>query len=859
MENETNTNNIENEINDNNSEPIINPWQPEEKPFYIGLMKDIQSTTSEIMKVMSSGVAIVNNKLLTDIKKKSNKNDVYLEKLQKDWFEIAIVGLEKAGKSTFVNALIQNNLMPTRPSRCTYTSTQLMAGDEDEATVEFYTTNEFNEIFHDMLRTIEYPDADKINFDMMSLNNFTTYFKGLETTNKMLYNLCLSSLEADFRMIITGKAKIVEYLNKENLIFKGKELESEELKLFITDPVQSRAVKKINVKSTKLNDLKNCIFYDVPGFDSPTKLHEDQTIARLKSADAIILVRNLATNPSILGTELKILRKNTDDDNIPLKDKLFVFGNRIDSVNSIDDARSNITTLANDVRQNQLASKKGRVVVGSALAYLQSKKCVEGTESMEKIKAFSLPQGDGIDIIKSFLIEYYKTDRFNILKQRIISNIADFKKSFEEIIKENSEGAKIEYAEQKDNELVINLIGSSRENLKTELKSLRRNLMNEILENKYFTVKLKGMISKKFNPIKIDEIHDAITDVSQSGSNEFPVEKVNDAIRNRLQAQFRNDFTKMIIELAGEKINKINVDVLEIFLKSLAIEKAKNSNYIKLREATQKELIDILCNDNKNDEKSFTHLIERFSRCLLDILILYPLTSQGRIEKFKKTEKSLFSLALYHDVNNPTLPSIVQPMIEMVLSHRINVKKQITSVKPVDPKSQDPKTPQKIEEIDVANYNVTLDYSNSLYQKYIDTLSKTSDKKVEFNKDKYLEDLRTGINAPSTQEEVLAEINKDIDYLTILLKTSVLEAINLEEAFNATMTNNIDNLISGITNKKAGDGPLTLLESFINRHYSEIKAEEFERIAGEKALTENRKKIVGQLLEILKKIDEQKS
>ena len=64
---------------------------------------------------------------LSDI---SDKNQRFLYKLKSNEFEIAIVGLEKAGKSTFANALIENNVLPSAPERCTFTSTRLVSGSD---------------------------------------------------------------------------------------------------------------------------------------------------------------------------------------------------------------------------------------------------------------------------------------------------------------------------------------------------------------------------------------------------------------------------------------------------------------------------------------------------------------------------------------------------------------------------------------------------------------------------------------------------------------------------------------------------------------------------------------------------------
>lgn len=50
-----------------------------------------------------------------------NKATKLLDKLKNNEFEIAIVGLESSGKSTFVNAVIGNDILPSKPGRCTYT------------------------------------------------------------------------------------------------------------------------------------------------------------------------------------------------------------------------------------------------------------------------------------------------------------------------------------------------------------------------------------------------------------------------------------------------------------------------------------------------------------------------------------------------------------------------------------------------------------------------------------------------------------------------------------------------------------------------------------------------------------------
>ena len=48
-----------------------------------------------------------------------------LQRLQKKIFEIAVVGTEKAGKSSLLNAWIGFELLPSEETRCTYTATEM--------------------------------------------------------------------------------------------------------------------------------------------------------------------------------------------------------------------------------------------------------------------------------------------------------------------------------------------------------------------------------------------------------------------------------------------------------------------------------------------------------------------------------------------------------------------------------------------------------------------------------------------------------------------------------------------------------------------------------------------------------------
>ena len=106
-------------------------------------------------------VGLLNGEQLASLEEIKSKNQKYVHKLISNEFEIAIVGLEKAGKSTFANALIKSSVLPSAPERCTFTSTRLVSGG-DKATVQFYTETEFEEIFQALLEEIEFYKQDPV-------------------------------------------------------------------------------------------------------------------------------------------------------------------------------------------------------------------------------------------------------------------------------------------------------------------------------------------------------------------------------------------------------------------------------------------------------------------------------------------------------------------------------------------------------------------------------------------------------------------------------------------------------------------------------------------------------------------------
>ena len=86
---------------------------------YINKLKKQINTITQIENVGYGD--LISDDISKQLQKIKNDAIRYKRKLEKGEFEIAIVGLEKAGKSTFANAIIDNEILPRDDIRCTFT------------------------------------------------------------------------------------------------------------------------------------------------------------------------------------------------------------------------------------------------------------------------------------------------------------------------------------------------------------------------------------------------------------------------------------------------------------------------------------------------------------------------------------------------------------------------------------------------------------------------------------------------------------------------------------------------------------------------------------------------------------------
>lgn len=542
-----------------------------------------------------------------------------LERLKKREFRIAVVGLEKAGKSTFINAWLECDLLPAKAGRCTFTTTQIYSvKNESEQSLEVHARTE--EEFSNLLKELEKEGAK-------------------------------DGAKEDLRTIRSNEITLQQVIREGKCDFEFTRLEDikDKLKKYVADEKYAHAVLEARLYTNKLAQAEGIVFYDVPGLDSGLAKHVDEAQAMLSDCDAVILVQR---DPSLKEKEQEIIKfTELGDKNVTVADKLFVFLSRIDSLATPEALKTHIEEASQDwLRRAKLPPQ--RIVSGSAGAYLslnnlagEQTKLEIGDASDIKAKLQKLTgitdeetlrtTGTGIPVIKDKIFNYINTKRVDILTKRCEDSIHKIMSSSEEIYRivsknypENPEEAKLF---EENNQLVLftEWWDQKWQTIKADLqKYYQDSIANESLESSE---------SKSLAQIeKFRERYLQIVDVEMKKlreetfkkkdtiflANAFPVfaqMKANFAWREDLYS----DITKLLSSIAHQLAVELKDEALELVKYMTHLLWGSNQVKSRLIQNSEEYFLEKL-------ENSLSVLFLRFARPVAECLIRCPVNSDTR-------------------------------------------------------------------------------------------------------------------------------------------------------------------------------------------------------------------------------------
>ena len=357
--------------------------------------------------VLADKLVTLSNKTGVDIapellKKLNNERprlNRQLDRLHANRFEVAVIGLEKAGKSALLNAWLGQEILPSARERCTFTSTEIWSAQTEQdqlLQIQYYSQDEINQLqqqrsnallglLGDRERKEIQEDYDDTEKNLNAIYEFTKHTEG-------------------YSQSFIDISEISEQLQA--AVFKNR--------------AQSLAIKRIQLKTVRLRSDRDIVFHDVPGFNSGILMHAEQAIERLKHCDAIIYAKEMK-QPSITGPEKEMLViADAEDPSIRVADKVFVVLTQADALDDQIDFKDTLAKHRNywptvpERRLLPVCARSHLVEFG-----IPSEDTLRRTKSADdKGKMKKLGITDGIPVLKEAVNHYIDHERALVLEKR---------------------------------------------------------------------------------------------------------------------------------------------------------------------------------------------------------------------------------------------------------------------------------------------------------------------------------------------------------------------------------------------------------------------------------------------------------
>ncbi len=615
-------------------------WQ-EASAYYEAKLTDVlnvQRYALNLANLPQTGISEAEKEVLINEAVPAEKQ---LERLKKREFRIAVVGLEKAGKSTFVNAWLDCDLLPAKGDRCTFTTTQIFSVQSDAQqvlTVKAKSPAQFSQLKSELTLAAQTEENAK---------------KDLETISQYAITL----------------QQVIDDGNKEIPFSRLEDIKAP-LQKYVADERFAHAVDEIWLHTNKLAQAEGIVFYDVPGLDSGLAKHIEESKEMLSDCDAVIIVQMF---PSLRDAELKIIKFTEEGDrNVKVADKLFAFLSRIDSKNTAEAVKDHIALAKADwSRQANLPER--RIVSGTAGSHLvlsgvaseQTLKEVGSPEAVtQRLEGLTgvrdrdqlLKQVTGIKEIKSRVNTYINTERVGVLKKRCEASISQILSTSENIrstvskrYSDNPENAKrqeedskrisfSEWWETKWEQILAELADYYDLNIRPSDRTHRNadQLATPSKIQESFHARYLAHVEKLFLAYKEQAKRRRKLIFKQQSVIQFDSQKTNFEWREELFA----DISQMLHDISKELALELRQEATELveYISSLMW----NSPEVKLRLIEDAEAyVEAL-------DRSLSVLFLRFARPMVEALVRGPVDSEMRSSIVKRLGPDIEILDNYY-------------------------------------------------------------------------------------------------------------------------------------------------------------------------------------------------------------------
>jgi hypothetical protein len=563
-----------------------------------------------------------------------------MHRLQNGEFRIAVVGLEKAGKSTFVNAWLGSDLLPAKTARCTFTTTQI------------YSVQDQNE---QRLETLPKTDAQ-----------YQAYQADLREQTKSADKSAAQKAENDLKVMESHNGTLREIINEGKKTYSFSRLEEIKTNLsrYVADERYAHAMQEARLYTSQLAAVDGVVFYDVPGLDSGLAKHIEESKEMLADCDAIILVQR--RDIDLKAHEQDLIKFGaTGDPYLKLADKLFVFWGQVDLQPSKDVLQDNWQQLLEKWAAVEIPEH--RIVSGSAGAHL----VLQGFEipqvgtleqTLHKMNILTgltshedLKHATGINELQARIQNYLDNERTALLKKRCDGMIGDILKTARDIYHtvaavypEDPEQAK--RAQSDNNNIEFSQWWHNRwQKIQADVNNRFKDGNEQSIKNRQlFKSRYEELVQEKINALPTRQLEQRQITFDSVSNPVFDAAKANIIWREKLYSDVR----VMTAELARNLALELQQEALDLIAE---LEKQLWSSKTVKTKLVQNEAIYVSLL-----EHSLNTLFLRFVRPVVELLVRAPVGSTTRKEARKKMGADIEIIDNYYSGGEPALERLCQ-------------------------------------------------------------------------------------------------------------------------------------------------------------------------------------------------------
>lgn len=260
----------------------------------------------EISKAIEPGKELINEDSILEFQLSAKEVISKLEEITEEGrkLRLGIVGEVKAGKSSFLNALLFNgkDILPKAPTPMTAALTRISYSEEPKARIVYYSSDDWNGIrkmaqrYNDKLNELYEKYLQDYKSSANKLNSFLAKEKTIEEFEKQSREQIPQEFRACKEVMDLAKKNNIDvdnYLGKEELIKSNGEDETEYLKLlnqYVGAEGKYTAIVKYTEIQLKNKLLEGIEVIDTPGLNDPILSRGRTTEKFLIECDAVFLL-----------------------------------------------------------------------------------------------------------------------------------------------------------------------------------------------------------------------------------------------------------------------------------------------------------------------------------------------------------------------------------------------------------------------------------------------------------------------------------------------------------------------------------------------------------------------------------------